>query len=174
MTGSLRAPAGIVLISTYELGRQPLSLASPCAVLQRAGFSPAALDMAVDRLETRHLDGARLVAIAVPMHTALRLGVRALQRARSIAPRCRIALYGLYATLNAAALFSQGADFVIGGECEEPLLRSEEHTSELQSLRHLVCRLLLEKKKKKDNQQKNKIKRHKKTSMNRSTAKRKE
>src|SRR5258705_9522075 len=31
-----------------------------------------------------------------------------------------------------------------------PLLRSEEHTSELQSLRHLVCRLLLEKKKKKN------------------------
>src|SRR5262245_63154266 len=29
------------------------------------------------------------------------------------------------------------------------VLRSEEHTSELQSLRHLVCRLLLEKKKKK-------------------------
>src|SRR5262245_64716037 len=29
-------------------------------------------------------------------------------------------------------------------------LRSEEHTSELQSLRHLVCRLLLEKKKKKN------------------------
>src|SRR5436853_4621558 len=28
------------------------------------------------------------------------------------------------------------------------LYRSEEHTSELQSLRHLVCRLLLEKKKK--------------------------
>src|SRR5436853_1846480 len=30
-----------------------------------------------------------------------------------------------------------------------PPQRSEEHTSELQSLRHLVCRLLLEKKKKK-------------------------
>src|SRR5262245_62401212 len=30
-------------------------------------------------------------------------------------------------------------------------LRSEEHTSELQSLRHLVCRLLLEKKKNKEN-----------------------
>src|ERR1039458_10692321 len=28
-----------------------------------------------------------------------------------------------------------------------PASRSEEHTSELQSLRHLVCRLLLEKKK---------------------------
>src|SRR5947199_4422355 len=32
--------------------------------------------------------------------------------------------------------------------------RSEEHTSELQSLRHLVCRLLLEKKKKKNKQDK--------------------
>src|SRR5258708_14947386 len=31
----------------------------------------------------------------------------------------------------------------------EPLRRSEEHTSELQSPDHLVCRLLLEKKKKK-------------------------
>src|SRR5258705_7345534 len=29
------------------------------------------------------------------------------------------------------------------------IMRSEEHTSELQSLRHLVCRLLLEKKKQK-------------------------
>src|SRR5262245_62303064 len=34
------------------------------------------------------------------------------------------------------------------------VLRSEEHTSELQSLRHLVCRLLLEKKKKKKTQTK--------------------
>src|SRR5262245_66459662 len=31
--------------------------------------------------------------------------------------------------------------------CASDSLRSEEHTSELQSLRHLVCRLLLEKKK---------------------------
>src|SRR2546425_9673297 len=34
---------------------------------------------------------------------------------------------------------------ICGGE---PTLRSEEHTSELQSLAYLVCRLLLEKKKK--------------------------
>src|SRR5437899_11462186 len=33
--------------------------------------------------------------------------------------------------------------------------RSEEHTSELQSLRHLVCRLLLEKKKKNKSKQPN-------------------
>src|SRR5258705_13988281 len=37
---------------------------------------------------------------------------------------------------------------LVGGHCVlEDGVRSEEHTSELQSLRHLVCRLLLEKKK---------------------------
>src|ERR1035438_10795345 len=35
------------------------------------------------------------------------------------------------------------------GDVPDLVHRSEEHTSELQSLRHLVCRLLLEKKKKK-------------------------
>src|SRR5205814_10188713 len=34
-----------------------------------------------------------------------------------------------------------------GAEHESVGMRSEEHTSELQSLRHLVCRLLLEQKK---------------------------
>src|SRR5262245_64142026 len=39
------------------------------------------------------------------------------------------------------------ADYLPAGfEIDNPRLRSEEHTSELQSLRHLVCRLLLEKK----------------------------
>src|SRR5262245_47850942 len=38
--------------------------------------------------------------------------------------------------------------FVMAVDADTSLARSEEHTSELQSLRHLVCRLLLEKKKK--------------------------
>src|SRR5437899_3599232 len=41
--------------------------------------------------------------------------------------------------------------------------RSEEHTSELQSLRHLVCRLLLEKKKKKKKKPTKKTKTRKRT-----------
>src|SRR6266496_4479978 len=50
------------------------------------------------------------------------------------------------------------------GPCSRPgvSVRSEEHTSELQSRRDLVCRLLLEKKKKKDNQQQNKKNKKKK------------
>src|SRR5262245_65282539 len=53
-------------------------------------------------------------------------------------------------TLLGGSRFDAGAGegdrFVIAGSEVE---RSEEHTSELQSLRHLVCRLLLEKKKNK-------------------------
>src|SRR5205814_9058578 len=45
----------------------------------------------------------------------------------------------------AAALVGEGRVDVAVGEHDA---RSEEHTSELQSLRHLVCRLLLEKKQK--------------------------
>src|SRR2546425_1328694 len=47
-------------------------------------------------------------------------------------------------------------DLLIGGSFETALFtqtRSEEHTSELQSLAYLVCRLLLEKKKKKTRSQ---------------------
>src|SRR6266550_8407947 len=40
-------------------------------------------------------------------------------------------------------------DRVADSDCLDPKRRSEEHTSELQSRLHLVCRLLLEKKKKK-------------------------
>src|SRR3989442_11088050 len=43
--------------------------------------------------------------------------------------------------------FRLGADHVLGtGEGQHAAERSEEHTSELQSRPHLVCRLLLEKK----------------------------
>src|SRR5687767_15637650 len=65
---------------------------------------------------------------------------------------------GLFAVLSGAVKISvpspDGRELVLRlvGENEifgEVALRSEEHTSELQSLAYLVCRLLLEKKNKK-------------------------
>src|SRR2546425_8132726 len=46
-----------------------------------------------------------------------------------------------------AAFFAQYVEGLEDFGAEECSLRSEEHTSELQSLAYLVCRLLLEKKK---------------------------
>src|SRR6266581_8934809 len=53
-----------------------------------------------------------------------------------------------------------------GSTRPRPGSRSEEHTSELQSPVHLVCRLLLEKKKKKKKQNINKKKKKKKKKIN--------
>src|SRR3712207_7221261 len=58
-----------------------------------------------------------------------------------------------YVEKTITALFNRDADLArtpIDGDsaidAEENLIRSEEHTSELQSRQYLVCRLLLEKK----------------------------
>src|ERR1035438_9771759 len=49
----------------------------------------------------------------------------------------------LFRSISAAG--DEGRQIGLGRQIDFPI-RSEEHTSELQSLRHLVCRLLLEKK----------------------------
>src|SRR5262245_46514861 len=118
----LRSPGSILFISCYELGHQPLAVALPMGFLHRAGFAPAALDIAVEMLDAEKVARAGLVAISVPMHTALRLGVRVAQRVRQVNPSARICFYGLYAALNASYLLENVADYCIGGECEDPLV----------------------------------------------------
>jgi len=120
--GSLRAPGAILLVSCYELGHQPLGAAWPRAFLERAGYAPDTLDLAVEPLDETKVRRARLVGIAVPMHTALRLGVRAAERIRELNPGCRIVCYGLYALLNAEYLRDRVADAVLGGEFEAALV----------------------------------------------------
>ena len=119
---SLRDHGAVLLVSCYELGHQPLGLAWPRAFLERAGFAPDTIDLAVEPLDEAKVQRARLVAIAVPMHTALRLGVRAAERIRRSNPDCRIVFHGLYATLNAEHLLRRHADHILGGEAEETLV----------------------------------------------------
>ena len=120
---SWRADGAILLVSCYELGRQPLNVASPWATLAAAGFGVAGIDTSIDPLDDRRLERARLVAISVPMHTALRLALELVARIRQRAPQAHLCFYGLYALLNADHLLSSGlADSVLGGEVEETLV----------------------------------------------------
>ncbi|HET8628340.1 MAG TPA: CUAEP/CCAEP-tail radical SAM protein, partial [Thermomicrobiales bacterium] len=118
----MRGHGEILLVSTYELGHQPLNLASPLAYLARAGYQPVAADTAVEELADEAIARARLVAISVPMHTALRLGVAVAARVRAVNRAAHVCCYGLYAALNADYLLDGRADSVIGGEYEQPLL----------------------------------------------------
>lgn len=119
---NLREAGDILLVSSYELGHQPLAVASTAAFLERAGYKPAVLDLSVEKPTEGALHRARFVGVSVPMHTALRLGVRFARRARALAPSAHICFYGLYAALNARYLLDELADSAIGGEFEGPLI----------------------------------------------------
>lgn len=125
----LRSPGSILLISCYELGHQPLGVALPLGFLEREGYAPDVMDIAVESFDEQKAARASLVGIAVPMHTALRLGVRVIERIREINPDCRICCYGLYAALNSDYLLQHGADWCIGGEYESPLVELVEALS---------------------------------------------
>lgn len=112
----------IVLIATYEMGRQPMGLASPAAWLREAGFEVACYDLGVASLPPNALDGAAVVGFHVPMHTATRLTADLLPDVRKRFPDAALCCYGLYAPVSESLLRERGADVVLGGEFEAGLL----------------------------------------------------
>jgi radical SAM superfamily enzyme YgiQ (UPF0313 family) len=118
----MREAGDILLVACYELGHQPLAVAWPAAFLERAGYRPALMDTSVEPVDEDKLARARVIAVSVPMHTALRLGLEVAARARAVNPAAHVCFFGLCATLNAELLFASGVDSVIGGEAEAPLL----------------------------------------------------
>lgn len=119
----MHGPGEILIVSCYELGHQPIAAASALGFLEQAGYRPGMVDLAVEDLDLlKSRGGVKLVAISVPMHTALHIGVRAARRIREQFPSAHICFYGLYATLNAEYLLDRLGDSVIGGEVEEPLV----------------------------------------------------
>ncbi len=112
----------VVLISTYELGRQSFGLASVAAWLTAAGADVSVQDLAVCDFDPDPVREAQLVAFYVPMHTATRLAEKVLARVREINEDAHICFFGLYAPINEDHLRELGADTVLGGEFEEGLL----------------------------------------------------
>jgi radical SAM superfamily enzyme YgiQ (UPF0313 family) len=111
----------VLLISTYDLGRQPLGLASPAAWLRNAGIEVDCVDTSRDTLADGQISEADLIAFYLPMHTATRLAAPLIARASSVNPSARLAAYGLYAPLNASWLGEQGVT-VLGPDAEANLL----------------------------------------------------
>jgi radical SAM superfamily enzyme YgiQ (UPF0313 family) len=112
----------LLLVSTYELGRQPVHLASPAASLGAAGIEVIAIDLAVEDWDLSRLDGVDAVAISVPMHTAMRLAIPIARELRQRRPGLPIALYGLYAGMGQVDLAGDVADSVFVGEYEPDLV----------------------------------------------------
>jgi radical SAM superfamily enzyme YgiQ (UPF0313 family) len=111
-----------LLISTYEMGRQPFGLASPAAWLRTAGAEVTCVDLSQQALDERLVKDADLVAFYLPMHTATRIASHAVKKVRTLNPSAHICAYGLYAPMNAEFLHRLGVGTIIGGEFEEGLV----------------------------------------------------
>jgi radical SAM superfamily enzyme YgiQ (UPF0313 family) len=111
-----------LLVSTYDLGRQPFGLASPAAWLRRAGVDTDCVDTSRDPLDDERLAAASMVAFYLPMHTATRLAGPLITRAREVNPGAMLVAYGLYAPLNRDWLRERGVMHVLGPEAEEDLV----------------------------------------------------
>ncbi|HEV2495631.1 MAG TPA: CUAEP/CCAEP-tail radical SAM protein [Terriglobia bacterium] len=112
----------VVLVSTYELGRQPFGLASPAAWLRRAGHAVTCLDLSREALREEPVRQADFIAFYVPMHTATRLAVELLPTIRGLNPDAHLCFYGLYAPVNESYLRKLGAETILGGEFEDGLM----------------------------------------------------
>jgi radical SAM superfamily enzyme YgiQ (UPF0313 family) len=118
----------ILLLSTYDLGRQPFGLASPAAWLRRDGFEVVPVDLSRQPLDPDLVARARLVAVHLPMHTATRLALPVLDRVRAVNPKAVLCAYGLYAPLNRDLLEAHGVTEVLGPEFEADLVALAETT----------------------------------------------
>ena len=112
----------VLLISTYDLGRQPFGLASPAAWLRRAGAVVECADTSRDPVRDEQIQSAGLIAFYLPMHTATRVAIPLIQRARLTNPEATLVAYGLYAPLNASWLRDSGVTHVLGPEAEADLV----------------------------------------------------
>jgi radical SAM superfamily enzyme YgiQ (UPF0313 family) len=111
-----------LLVSTYEMGRQPFGLASAAAWLRASGWDVTSVDAAKAKLTAAHFTDAELIAFHLPMHTATRLAGPVIAAARRANPAARICAFGLYAPLNDEWLRGLGVDATFGGEFEEDLV----------------------------------------------------
>lgn len=119
----------VLLISTYDLGRQPFGLASPAAWLRREGHEVLLADTTRVPLKDIEVKGAELVAFYLPMHTATRLATPLIDRVRRLNPEAHICGYGLYAPLNAEWLRTQGVNSILDGEFEKDLVEIAKEVS---------------------------------------------
>lgn len=112
-----------VLISTYELGRQPFGVASPAAWLRKAGNSVVCLDLSRESLDEAAIRAAGMIAIYLPMHTATRLASQLIPQLRALNHHAHLCCYGLYAPMNASYLRTLGVETIVGGEFEDQLVQ---------------------------------------------------
>jgi radical SAM superfamily enzyme YgiQ (UPF0313 family) len=108
----------VLVVSNYELGHQPVSVASVTASLLAVGHEVRCTDVAVDMLSVDDVDWAEGVALSVPMHTAMRLAIRVAGGVRARRAGVPLCFFGLYAGTAADLTAGGRGDAFVAGEFE--------------------------------------------------------
>ena len=112
----------ILLLSTYELGRQPFGLASPAAWLRERGHEVTCNDLSREPLSEQAARDAALIGFYVPMHTATRLVLELLPSIRQLNSSAHICAFGLYAAMSREIFHAGGVGSLFSGEFEQALV----------------------------------------------------
>jgi radical SAM superfamily enzyme YgiQ (UPF0313 family) len=112
----------ILLLATYELGRQPFGLASPAAWLRKRGHSVQCRDLSRQSLDEQAVRDARLIVFYLPMHTATLLALQWARIVKQQNPAAELCACGLYAPLNEPHLRAAGFSVILGPEFESELV----------------------------------------------------
>src|SRR5688572_24127292 len=111
----------VLLVSTYELGHQPLHLASATAALREAGHDVKTVDISVEPWDPTLVDWTHAVAFSVPTHTAMRLAMKGAEAVKRRRPDVPVCFYGLYAQIS-RDLTAGTIDHAVAGEYETSLV----------------------------------------------------
>jgi len=111
----------ILLLGTYELGRQPFGLASPAAWLRKQRHSVRCFDLSRQSLDESAIHESNLIVFYLPMHTATRLALRWISVIRAQNSTAHLCACGLYAPLNESHLRAAGFCTILGPEFEADL-----------------------------------------------------
>ena len=108
----------VLLLSTYDLGHQPLALATLSAAISKDGAEVICNDLAVESLKEEAVKSSSLICLHLAMHTATRLALQLLPRLRKLNSDAHICLFGLYAPMIGNIFVEERNMSFIGGEFE--------------------------------------------------------
>lgn len=116
-----KAALKILLVSTFEGGFQPNTLATAAASLLSSGHKVGVLDTYVDGVKPELLNEQEMIGISIPLFDSLEAGIEIAKAARVRNPSAHVVFFGQYATINAANLAGKYSDSCIVGDWEKPL-----------------------------------------------------
>jgi radical SAM superfamily enzyme YgiQ (UPF0313 family) len=111
----------VLLVSTYELGAQPVGLASVAGPLRSSGHEVRTADLAIEEFDEVDFSWPDAVGFSVPMHTALQLALAVRSRLARNRPEVRACFFGLYADAARRSGKARPQDLFVAGEAHESI-----------------------------------------------------